>query len=76
MTPIDQPKTHLGQGAKKPWVEMSPQEYLKNSCSTGNLRTREIGPADSVGRIEPHGDKNEPDKICGGGNPRPYRNSE
>jgi hypothetical protein len=41
-----------------------------NNRSTGNLRTREIGLADSVGRIEPHGDKNETDKICGGGNPR------
>jgi hypothetical protein len=76
MTPFDQPKTHLGQRAKKPWVEMNPPEYMKHSCSTGNLRTREIGLADSVGRIEPHGDKNEPDKICGGGNPKCYRNSD
>jgi hypothetical protein len=49
---------------------MNPSEYMKNNGSTGNLRTREIGPADLVGRIEPHGDKNEPDKICVGGNPR------
>jgi hypothetical protein len=55
--------------AKKPWAEVNPPEDTKNGCSTGNLLTREIGPADSVSRIEPHADKNETDKICDGGNP-------
>jgi hypothetical protein len=55
--------------AKKLWTEVNPPEDTKNGCSTGNLRTREIGPADSVGRIEPHADKNETDKICSSGNP-------
>jgi hypothetical protein len=68
MTPIDQLKTQLGLRAKKSWTEVNPLKDTKNGSSTGNLRTREIGPADSVGRIEPHTDKNETDKICGGGN--------
>jgi hypothetical protein len=31
-----------------------------------NLRTREIGPADSVGKIEPHADKNVSCDSCVG----------
>jgi hypothetical protein len=50
--------------AKKPWTEVNPPEDMNNGCSTGNLLSREIGPADSVSRIEPHADKNETDKIC------------
>jgi hypothetical protein len=59
VTPIDQPKTQLGLRAKKPWTEVNPPEDTKNSCSTDNLQPREIRSADSVGRIEPHADKNE-----------------
>jgi hypothetical protein len=73
VTLIDQPITQLGLRAKKPWTKVNPPEDTKNGCSTGNLGTREIGPADSVGRIEPHADKNETDKICGDGNPSYWR---
>jgi hypothetical protein len=73
VTLIDQPITQLGLRAKKPWTKVNPLEDTKNGCSTGNLRTREIGSADSVGRIEPHANKNETDKICGDGNPGYWR---
>jgi hypothetical protein len=67
VTPTDQPKTHLGQRAKQPNESTGIHE---EQLLHRNLRRREIRSADSVGRIEPHGDKNETDKICGGGNPR------